>query len=739
MIPVTTYGEQLCTCRVKNYFGLKLVNRKYYKRLVKTYKYACTFLSDPPKFKFAHAIGNKVTFKAYCKLYNAIPQLVALIDPRNIPPAIGKLRERQVKDAKYAAEIIHLLEENGLRPFLDAGTALGAVRHGGFIPWDDDIDIALVREDFEKAKKVLCDKFVQLDSKNITNANKKKMLQEMFEKYPNQTFVFKSLTALRLYNGISLKDCVCCDVFSYGYYTKECTLADYHELGKKQYAIAIQQELTHGQVHQALDKIKQESPFVAQDKTNKIAPDVGNYSAIFYHMKDFMEEKDIFPLQTILFEGYEMPCVANTDKFLRMIYGDYMKLPRDFGVQRHFQYLVEENKASDGEYLKCAQRYLRRIKQIKEKIKRGEKVRVAFYVNDTKWKCQNLFDLMKKSKDYDPFVLVARTCGKKEAQTEKELEDIVKFFEERNMPVYRIYKPNKKAPIAIKKFKPDIVFYSRPWGIAKGHNIKSVSKSALTAYVPYFISNSSAELEANGKFQNRLWKYYILNEDLRREYAQCMANQGRNLAVVGYPLMETYIGYQPSDKRQNYVIYAPHWSVGETKLKYATFDWSGPYMLEFAQKHPEIKWVFKPHPILKKTLVNTKHMTEEEVDKYWDAWDKIAIKYEGPEYLDLFKQSKALITDCGSFLAEYMPTQNPVILLRSKSASPYNFLGQKVTKYYYSVWNVDELSEKLKTIVMGNEDPWKKERLSMLDSLKLITNASENIISDLNKTFGIDE
>ena len=47
-------------------------------------------------------------------------------------------------------EVHNFLAEHGLKYYLLGGSALGAVRHNGFIPWDDDIDIGLLREDYEK-------------------------------------------------------------------------------------------------------------------------------------------------------------------------------------------------------------------------------------------------------------------------------------------------------------------------------------------------------------------------------------------------------------------------------------------------------------------------------------------------------------------------------------------------------------------------------------------------------------
>lgn len=59
------------------------------------------------------------------------------------------LRKVQLTQLEIAREIKRVCEENGIAYFLNAGTFLGAVRHKGFIPWDDDMDIGMLRPDYE--------------------------------------------------------------------------------------------------------------------------------------------------------------------------------------------------------------------------------------------------------------------------------------------------------------------------------------------------------------------------------------------------------------------------------------------------------------------------------------------------------------------------------------------------------------------------------------------------------------
>lgn len=64
-------------------------------------------------------------------------------------------RKLQLCQLNIARDIDRICRENGLKYFMVGGTLLGAVRHGGFIPWDDDLDIAMFRSDYEALQEII--------------------------------------------------------------------------------------------------------------------------------------------------------------------------------------------------------------------------------------------------------------------------------------------------------------------------------------------------------------------------------------------------------------------------------------------------------------------------------------------------------------------------------------------------------------------------------------------------------
>ncbi|MBE6835628.1 MAG: LicD family protein [Ruminococcaceae bacterium] len=72
-----------------------------------------------------------------------------------IPPAEGILRDIQLLALRILCELDAICKENSIDYWVMGGTIIGSVRHKGFIPWDDDVDIGMMRKDYDKLKEVL--------------------------------------------------------------------------------------------------------------------------------------------------------------------------------------------------------------------------------------------------------------------------------------------------------------------------------------------------------------------------------------------------------------------------------------------------------------------------------------------------------------------------------------------------------------------------------------------------------
>ena len=379
------------------------------------------------------------------------------------------------------------------------------------------------------------------------------------------------------------------------------------------------------------------------------------------------------------------------------------------------------------------------FKKLRKKFGK-EPLKVTFYVHDcSKWKSQTIYDLMANDSRFEPQIIVTKAASKEGSLNYLNADDLIKtynFFKNKNMNVAYGYDIENNKFIPFKKFNPDIIFYGHPWYVETQQGPVVCSKFALTYYVPYFLANTALYVEYDLRFHQYLHKHYVLNSYIKNFYEERQKYKTSNIHAIGHPQLD-YFYFNKDKKTENkYVIYAPHWSAATTKgICYSTFLKTGEYILNFAKKHPEINWIFKPHPVLHIQLTEvSKVWTKEKWENYCEEWKKIGTLYNTGDYLDLFMDSYALITDCGSFLTEYFLTKKPVIHLLSDCAYEKNYSVQKIEKSYYQARSIEELNQYLDEIIIKKNDPKKQERLETLKELGLENNyCAKNIINDITR------
>lgn len=115
-------------------------------------KLLCNILSikDERLHKVLCFLGIKIKFKRRVSLVLFEEYLNKFVDIRLAPKATGHLRKMQLLELYLMKELKKICDEIGVKFWLRGGSALGAYRHKGFIPWDDDVDLGMMREDFDK-------------------------------------------------------------------------------------------------------------------------------------------------------------------------------------------------------------------------------------------------------------------------------------------------------------------------------------------------------------------------------------------------------------------------------------------------------------------------------------------------------------------------------------------------------------------------------------------------------------
>ena len=264
-------------------------------------------------------------------------------DIRSFPKAEGNLRELQLCDAELLRLFDAVCKKNGLVYWLDFGTLLGAERHKGFIPWDDDLDVAMPRTDFEKAFRILPDGMKEYDIE-VTPFPLCPMGVFGFSYRHKETGIWLDVFPVDEYHTDdelgAIRETLTNDVIKYRKYYEKHKL----KMGKKEF-------------YEAKERFYLARHAKPSDGSRTILINDPEFDPVAM----LHDAKDVYPLSTILFEGYELVAPKDVGKYLATMYGpDYMCFPRA-GIEHHGS---EDAKLKDR-----AERHGLDLKVIREELK----------------------------------------------------------------------------------------------------------------------------------------------------------------------------------------------------------------------------------------------------------------------------------------------------------------------------------------------------------------------------------
>lgn len=277
-----------------------------------------------------------------------------------------KLRRLQMAELEIFKAIKAICEQNNIRYYLSSGTLLGAVRHRGFIPWDDDMDICMPRPDYNRfrdiAQDLLPDEYFCIDYRDrdtndfsvgtmLKVASKKIKVKRKrgdgstvtidnawidvfpLDGLPNSQYRRKLYGQRLKYTKRLLSLSIWKDVGV----AKQTSLKR-RILGKLITVLHLPQLLNLDRKAQRyrIDNLLQKIDYFKSDYCINMLGD--------YELREIVPTKMYGEPCFREFEGIEVACPADSNGVLEIIYGDYMKLPpAENRVCKHCMDIIEED------------------------------------------------------------------------------------------------------------------------------------------------------------------------------------------------------------------------------------------------------------------------------------------------------------------------------------------------------------------------------------------------------------
>lgn len=273
-----------------------------------------------------------------------------------------ELKKIQYLEKELLKEVVRICNSLNIEYFLIGGSALGAVRHNGFIPWDDDIDIGMTRNNYDRFLKeapiMLSSKYHLQTPYNTKNTpypyTKIRIDNTLFVEYCNRklnihhgvyidVFPFDKVPISNFLNLMHFK---ICRILIYCFTLRQVIDVSQPPKNFTQKIKGFIREL----IHMFFKLIPYKLLVILCDKFITIFNSSKNsrlpLSCLFFPKRntEYILPKDLYPLQLHKFEDFEANIPNNYNQYLTTHYGDWNKLPPEEKQFGHKPYIIKLEK-----------------------------------------------------------------------------------------------------------------------------------------------------------------------------------------------------------------------------------------------------------------------------------------------------------------------------------------------------------------------------------------------------------
>lgn len=366
----------------------------------------------------------------------------------------------------------------------------------------------------------------------------------------------------------------------------------------------------------------------------------------------------------------------------------------------------------------------RRQKKRINVIQKKGRASIVFLVSSLPmWRFQSLFDRLSIDKRFDCHIAIFPFPTFSPTQQETALQQLRAFFQDRSIPLLDLSSYPSPGQTLRKDLDPDIIFYPQPYNKLYGNDLdNSFFLDKLLCYIPYAMLTANEPWAYKCHLNNVAWRLFFPSDASKEEAKAVLYNRGKNIHVVGEPMADLFRQpiiqnvWKPQEKQKKRVIWAPHFSLPtDGFLHRDSFSWLSSFMLNVAKHYQDqIQFAFKPHPRLLSVLYDMPDWGKDKADEYYDLWANGAnTQLNTGNYVDLFKESDAMVHDSSSFTVEYHFTGKPVLFMTTDLhavTSILNDFGKEAVMAHYQGTCPEDITSFLEDVVIGGNDPMKEKR-----------------------------